>query len=190
MGITNRSIASDAAIERGKLAEVPAGAGTATYLEQGNLSVEGGALEGATLTGAAKGTIANTDETTLLSYSLPAKSFSAEKQTLELEGWGTYAPNGNGKTVRVHFGGQKILDSGQIAASGGTWKFHARIIRTGASTQVIYATFIQGTTIQASTQTVGTQAEGSAILLKTTGQNASALVNEVVQSAMVVTFSR
>jgi hypothetical protein len=127
----------------------------------------------------------NTGETTLISYSLPADSMVNNGDIVEIQAWGIYAANGNSKTIKLKFGSQTILDTGAIAANGGSWSIKATIIRTSATTQEIITEIISSNSsvTDSSTRTAGTQTLSNANLINCTGQGGAS--NDITQYALI-----
>lgn len=176
--IKDRSVAPDAAIARTKLAAISAGTGVKTYVESGNIDAQYTPVS----------TPSSTDENTLMSFSMPANTLSANGQQLESFAFGSYALDNNGKTIRAYLGTQKIVDSGALAANGGTWNLWIFIFRSASGAQAIFAQFQQGNTTIASAATVGAQVDTAAIVLKVTGQPTTTSPNQITQTAMKTTF--
>lgn len=129
------------------------------------------------------GTHANgtTVETDLASYvgSVPANTLAVNNQELVFEAWGTFAANGNTKTLKVKFGASSWTVASGITA-GGSWLVRGRIIRTGAATQDVVIEE-NDTTNAATGITISTAAEtlSGAVTLKLTGQGGAS--NDVKQ---------
>lgn len=131
-------------------------------------------------------TIADTNETTLWSYSLPANTLSANNKGLHIYAVGTYAANGNAKTVRLKFGSTNVNGTGG-SPNGGAWRIDAYIYRTGASAQL--ATGEHGSnTIGYGNLQLTTPAEDTtgAITIAVSGQNGTASASDIVFRSVVV----
>ena len=126
------------------------------------------------------GTYANgtTVETDLATYTVPANTLSANNMSLVFEAWGTFAANGNAKTVKLKFGSDSFTT--HTTSGTGTWYIRGHIIRTGAATQDVF--------VQGGTTTVGTATRtlSSSDVLKVTGQGGA--TNDVVQEGFKVYF--
>lgn len=125
-------------------------------------------------------------ETDLITYSLPANSLVNDGDVLEVKAWGTYAANGNNKTVKLKFGSQTILDTGAVAANSGAWEINATIVRLSATTQTISAMIISGNSSVAdsATRTAGTQTLSSDLTIKCTGQGTSS--NDITEYCQII----
>jgi hypothetical protein len=73
----------------------------------------------------------------LITYTASANLLKTTGDVLEIDAFGTFANNGNNKTVSLVFGSTTIFTIGATAISGGSFDLNAKIIRTGASTQKI-----------------------------------------------------
>ncbi len=133
------------------------------------------------------GTPANTNKTTLQTISLPANSFDANGRCIKIEGWGTFANNGNTKTVTLDFGtGNTIYTSTALTSALTNWVVWGTVCRTGSGTQSHYAT---GIFQNASPFTgVGTdaQTDSGAIPINLTGQNGSSSASDIVANGLRV----
>lgn len=132
------------------------------------------------------GTGADTTEDTLQSCSLPASSLVTTGQRVHIKAYGTFGADGNNKTIKAYFGAQ-IYNSGTLTQNGTGWTYEGEVWRTGSNAQTY-----SGPGLQASTSIVGvnfgtlTQTETGAITIKITGQNGTAVANDIVCSAMFV----
>lgn len=153
------------------------GAGTATAAPSGVLHVST----------TQAGTIADTNETDLWSYALPANTLSADGKALRIRAWGTTGATANTKTLRLYVGATALFTLGPSGYNNLGWHIDAIVVRTGASAQlaqtfaaigVITGAVNQGTTPAADTT--------AAITLKVTGQNGTAAANDVVLKGAIV----
>ncbi|HWB01214.1 MAG TPA: hypothetical protein VG713_22145 [Pirellulales bacterium] len=68
-------------------------------------------------------------------------------ESWEFEYAGTFGGNGNNKILRLWYGGAtptsgtKCFDSGTLTNNGDSWRLVGRVIRVGASSQIIEGTF-------------------------------------------------
>jgi hypothetical protein len=81
-------------------------------------------------------------EDDLMSFSVPASTLGANGDYLELVAWGSFAANANNKRIKLKFGATTILDTTAVAATGGTWRVQATIVRTGATAQLASAQLV------------------------------------------------
>lgn len=87
-------------------------------------------------------------DTTLNSYTVPAGKLAANGDTIWFEAYGTFAANGNSKTLKVHFGsaGVFVIFSQASTLSGVDWELKGRVMRIGATAQKASVGHIAGTT--------------------------------------------
>ena len=76
-------------------------------------------------------------ETELMKYKINGGLFSNNNDYLEFVAVGSFASNGNAKTIKVTFGSQTILQTDANAANNGTWQIKGTICRTAAEEQKI-----------------------------------------------------
>jgi hypothetical protein len=142
----------------------------------GNDAAVGGVLYGSV---AAVGNV-GAGEDDLMTYTVPANTLSADGMGLHFEAWGTFANNGNTKTVKVLFGADSYTIFTFSTAVAAQWKIVGRIVRTGAATQDV---FVDGknsnTTTDVLTITTATRTLSGSNVLKLTGTGTSN--NDIVQ---------
>ncbi len=125
----------------------------------------------------------------LISFTFAANTLSTTGDILEIEAWGTYAANGNSKTVTLEFGGQTILTTGAIAANDGSWHIKAKVVRTAAATQEIIAQIVSSNSSVAdsATRTAGTQTLTSSLTIKCTGTGTA--TEDISQKALILNLN-
>ncbi len=156
-----------------------AGSGTATYTPSGTIEINTTQV----------GTGANTTETDLWSYSLPANTLNADGRTLRVTVSGDNAANANAKTVRFYFGATSVFISNAATTNPASWAATYLITRTGASAQLLLrAVSIYGAGAVVANPVTSTPAEVSsgAIVMKITGQNGIAAANDIVFKGALV----
>jgi hypothetical protein len=127
------------------------------------------------------GTGADTNETTLWSYTLPANALRRNGNYVTVLAFGSIAANANVKTFRLKFGGTIVTTVGG-AANGGGFRQEAQVIRTADATQQIggwsalTAAFAFGN-IQ---HTAGAITLTAPVVISMTGQNGTAAANDIV----------
>lgn len=144
---------------------------------------------------ASHATIADTNETTLGTYTMPANTVGVGN-TIEVLAIGAYAANANTKNLRFYFGSQTLLfDSNTLNNIG--WVVEGTIVVTGASAQtygiaswanVAPRNFVVPT--PSNSVAAGTQNTTSAITIKVTGQNGTAAANDITESAFIIQVCR
>jgi hypothetical protein len=128
-------------------------------------------------------------ETDLFSYTLPASTLVTDGEIIEFSIAGTYAANGNSKTINVKFGSTTIYTTGGLAINAGEWVIKGTIMRTGASAQKCWITAQSSDALLVSDAEYATASEstGSTIQLRVTGNGAGA--SDVVGEMWVVKWS-
>lgn len=131
-------------------------------------------------------TIADTTETVLWTYSLPAGALSANGRGLRITTWGTAGATANSKTIKVYFGAT-LLANAANALNGAAWRTTAVVLRSGAATQVANGDVVFGSWSAASHVAV-TPAEtmANAITIKMAGLNGVAAANDICFAGAIV----
>jgi hypothetical protein len=163
----------------GGRASLPVGSGTATAQVSGVLSVNT----------TQAGTGADTNETDLWTYSLPANTLNVDGKAVRVVVGGSMAANANTKTARFYFGGSsQVINDQTTAPNGGEWRGEFVIIRTGAAAQVWGVVKTMGATPQSSLgfSQRSTGDTTTALTIKVTGQNGTAAANDIVFRGAVV----
>lgn len=166
----------------GNLSTVAVGTGTATAVVEGTL-----------FTSATPAcTIADTNETTLITYTLPASALSANGRGVKITAFGTFGTNANTKQVKVYFGTAGVDQPGAStsALSNVPWFSNSVVLRTGAATEVAAGyQFYSGFAGAAAITTAGmslTENTAAPIVIKITGKNSIASAGDVCASGMIV----
>lgn len=154
-----------------------AGGGTATYKPEGVISRTVGPL----------GSSATNTSQTLASYTLPASSFNAAGQEVDVVAWGTVAANAAPKTIQLGVGGA-FANTGTQTGNGYAWQLQSKTIRTGASTQdTIFGGTGSGGAITLKNQT-DTSVETGTVSIAVTCADASAAQSNVLLYGFVVEY--
>jgi hypothetical protein len=129
-------------------------------------------------------TAANTTETDLFTFSLPANVLESVGRAVKIRAWGTAAATATTKRMRLYFGSTVVADTTAITLNNKTWYIEAIVTRTNApsATNAQKAMGSYATNDGTSTTTAGlafaksTPAENTAaaITCKLTGQNGTA----------------
>jgi hypothetical protein len=90
-------------------------------------------------------------DTTLDSYTVPAGKLVADGDTLWFEAFGTFASNGNSKTLKVNFGssGTYAIFTQSSTLSAVDWEIKGRIMRLSGTSQQASVSLIAGTSVAA-----------------------------------------
>ena len=118
----------------------------------------------------------------LITATLPANSLIAASRGLRITAGGTTTNNADAKTLTLNFGSQEVLTQAMTVNEANTWEIEAIVLRTGASTQDVFAkvTQLTGTALRKGTFTAGTQTETAAIIIKCTA------TEEITQEFLLV----
>jgi hypothetical protein len=163
--------------------DVDAGTGTARAGVGGVLTVS--------TTSAQTG--ANTTETDLWTYSLPANTLSTDNYGVRISVTFTAAANANLKNFRLYFGATVVNDALGVSVgggAGGTVLLHATVLRRTATTET--AAGFRGIATSVNAYPASTPAENTAnaITIKATGQNGTASAGDIVFQSALVEFLR
>ena len=130
---------------------------------------------------------ANTTETDLQSYTLPANVLGDNGRGLRIRAWGDFAANGNTKTVRLEFGGTTIqFNATTTAPNNMDYVIEAVILRIGANSQTYGSFMLVETLPQSTTSTSIAITDTASIVIKVTGQNGTANAGDISCRAMTV----
>jgi hypothetical protein len=130
-----------------------------------------------------------TGEDDLITYSLTAATLANAGDAVEVTAFGTFAGNSNAKQVKLKFGATTLLATGSSALlNGGAWQITARILRTGAATQIATAGFNGNVSVVTTTATYTepTETLSGAITIKCTGE--ATANNDVIQKGLMVRY--
>lgn len=155
-----------------------AGTGTGTYTPSGVLTVMSSSV----------GTAADTNETDLWSYTVPANTLNANGKTLRVTATITYAATATTKTSKIYFGAAfRTLNPSTSAPNALLHTVTFNVMRTGASAQLFYpASNVIGSSVQAVNTTTAAEATSGAIILKITGQNGTANLNDILLTSVML----
>jgi hypothetical protein len=162
----------------GGRASLPVGSGTATAQVSGVLSVNT----------TQAGTAADTNETDLWTYSLPANTLNANGKAVRITVSGTFANTATVKTAKLYFGTSSVTVNDATASPQNIqWYCTLIVFRTGAATQIRTKWAVVGATNQfVSVATPTGQDTTAAITIKVTGQNGTANADDIVFTSAVV----
>lgn len=133
------------------------------------------------------GTPASLVETTLAEYTLAGGKVDVDGETIHVIAWGTTAANANAKTIRLYFGSDvHMVNSIVTAPNAKTWKLEAWITRSGATSSSGFAELKFQNSAYDCQGTKATPTWASDILIKLTGENGVATLNDIVCSGLRV----
>lgn len=129
-------------------------------------------------------------EDTLMSYSLPANSLSANGKAVRVKMWGYTSSNANVKQVNFYFGSEFLQGFAPTTNELNYWTVEIIMVRyaVAVQTKYIHTTSINNNVVALADISVGsaTEDETAAILIRATGQGTDN--DDVVQSGMLVEF--
>ncbi len=117
-----------------------------------------------------------TGETDLHSFTLPTAHFSVDKKKIQVRADGSFAANGNTKTLKLKFGaaGTVTLNPTTTAPNGVRFRIDAAITRTGSNAQRIRYQVWIGTSLEVIGTASTTETDSGALVVKLTGQSGTA----------------
>lgn len=117
-----------------------------------------------------------TGETDLHSFTIAANHFNANKRAIRVTAHGSFAGNGNTKTLKLYNGSNVItLNPTTTAPNGVRFKVVATLIRTGVDAQRwLYEVYIGGVGIEVIGIDTATEDDGATMIVKITGQSDTA----------------
>jgi hypothetical protein len=127
-------------------------------------------------------TIADTNETNLWTYNLPAGALSADGRGLRITAWGTVAATANNKTIKIYFGASSGISFDAVAANGGSWRGILEVLRSSATSQAILNfgnVRSAGIDTQTITSITGSETMANAVSIRVVGLNGTAAANDV-----------
>lgn len=116
----------------------------------------------------------NTGETTLFTYNLPANVLHTDGASVRIFACGTFAGNGDTKTLKMYFGAAASANVDTTTQSGGSWACRLRVVRTGATAQTLYLESVRGSSIALEDVFTGSETLSGAITVKVTATSGTA----------------
>jgi hypothetical protein len=166
----------DASLNRIGPAQISAGNGTVQPVINGTLTTS--------TTSAC--TIANTTETDLWTYTLPANALNADGRGLRITVFMTSAATANVKTYRLYFNGTVLIQRAVADNNLGS-EWSSIVLRTGVATQYSFSHYLIGGASNVTNTVSPTATLSSSVIIKMTGQNdAAAAANDVCFKAAIV----
>ena len=130
---------------------------------------------------------AGSGDTDMATYTLSPESLFANGQFLTIEGFGTFAANGNTKRIRIVFGSTTVFDTGNVTDNSGAWKITLNLFRTAASVQKYEGCYFSNGGGQSLSYGTGTENFSVANTVKFVGNGLS--VSDVVQEGMTIKWN-
>lgn len=127
-----------------------------------------------------------TGETDLHSFTLPVNFFNANKRAVRVTMHGSFAANGNTKTLKFKNGANVItLNPTTVAPNGVRFKATITLIRTGVDAQRLLYEVQIGTAIEIIGIDTAAEDDGATMILKSTGQSGTASSDILLDQTMV-----
>lgn len=127
-----------------------------------------------------------TAKETLMTYSLPANSFSSNGKCVRITGWGTAKATANNKTQTIDFGGVTVANTGAVANNAGFWKVATIVCRVSSGNQTSFQEQAQSAaTTAAAATTALTATDTGAIAIDLTSTNVTDTDGTVAKGLLV-----
>jgi hypothetical protein len=131
-------------------------------------------------TTAIQATAGGTAEQTLATYALPANALDAAGRRLRIRVAFHCATNSNNKTMKLYFG-SSVITTPTAATSNKNAVLEMDIVKTGASTQIVWAKGIVDTTsVTPYVNASSAETDTAAITLKATGTDGTDSAGDIV----------
>jgi hypothetical protein len=157
------------------LRSIGAGAGTGSIIPAGKLHSD--------VTQAATG--ANTDLTTLATYTLPANTLNRDGMAIRILAFGKTGETGNTKNFFITLGGDTVLSRSSSGNNVGWWA-EAIIVRTGSGTYDYTGNSTFGTSASAATPAAASEDFTTALTITVKGLNGTAAAGDCVLDGWVI----
>ncbi len=139
-------------------------------------------------TTATAATGAGTAEQTLATYSLPANALDIAGRRIRVKCAFHMATNGNNKTIILYFGASSIT-TGVLTDSNKNGWLSLEIVKSGASTQIVWGTGQHDTTmITPYVNASGADTDTAAITIKATGTDGTDSAGDIVLDDFYVQY--
>ncbi len=131
-------------------------------------------------TSATAATAGGTTEQVLGTYALPANALDQAGRRLRIRAAFHCATNGNNKTMKLYFGGSSIATP-TAATSNKNAYLEMDVVKSGASTQIVWAKGIVDTTaVTPYVNASGSDTDTAAITIKATGTDGTDSAGDIV----------
>lgn len=129
---------------------------------------------------------AGTGEDDLITYSLAKNTMGKTNDRLVIKAFGTFAANGNNKTIKLYLGSTQLFSTGAIAANAKDWCIESEIIRTGSATQEVITNCYTDTSLVGTITDYisGTEDFTTALTIKCTGEATSD--DDIIQKGLTI----
>ena len=143
------------------------------------------------------GTPANTTETVLKTWDLPAGALARDDQGIRIHAFGSFAANATDKTLRIKFGATTVLTYTGTGSgtSGGGWRAQVDLFRTGATAQKAIPLFEgilpnwgDGGYLVTTGYTTPAETLSGAVTIEVTGENGTGTADDIVCEGFYAEF--
>lgn len=125
----------------------------------------------------------------LMSYSLSANSLKTNNDFLEIHAFGTFAANGNNKTISLILGSTTLFTISPTAINSGSWNLRATIVRTSSSAQkCIVSGNGTNAALLKTVYTLGAEDLATALTIKATAVGTAD--NDIIQKGLTINIIR
>lgn len=127
---------------------------------------------------------AGTTEVAFHTITVPAKFLNVDGRGVRIKASGSFAANGNTKTIKTYFGAQSI-SSGAVTHNAKNWLMELEVFRTGAATQVNRGRYSADGTADVVAIGTGTDDLTAAVIVKITGTGATSGADIIISNLTV-----
>lgn len=139
-------------------------------------------------TSATAATAGGTGEQTLATYSLPANALDQVGRRVRVKAAFHCAANGNNKTMKLYFGAS-VITTPTAATNDKNAFLTLEIVKTGASTQIVWGTgMVDTTAVTPYVNASGADTDTAAIVIKATGTDGSDSAGDIVLDDFYVEY--
>lgn len=132
-------------------------------------------------------TNADTNETDLWTYDIPANTLSANGKVIRVTLHGSFGATGNNKTLKMYVGGVALATFGPTAGNNLTWTLITHMVRKGAASEIAKSYALSGGAVLGSGGNTGlTSDTTAAITVKMSGTNGTAAAGDIVFEMAIV----
>lgn len=124
------------------------------------------------------GTAADTNETDVFTYTIPANTINTDGQIVRLVAEGSFGNDANNKTLKAYWNGTAIATFGPTASTA-SWRIELTVIRSSSSNAKCKAFAVYSTTTGTGGNLAVTSDFTTALIIKVTGTNGTALAHDV-----------
>jgi hypothetical protein len=127
-----------------------------------------------------------TSSVNLLTYVLAANSLDDNGRSVTIQGFGSFAANGNSKSLKLLFGSSVLLQTPSLAINGGGWNVIAQVFRTNIGTQKIIVNTSFGSSLLVSGSSYVSASEDLTKDLTIAFSAVGSADNDIIQEGLIV----